>query len=295
MQRNLLWIDDSKAERDAARRMVQPLAGVRLWTVPSSSEAERVLLNEDVHCVVTDILRRDSSGRPSQDDGYAFFKSVIRVQKPTLPVIFHTKNLPPTFEVDLHSQYLSKWESEDKKAIEFEARLSSALTLYEAFADLSVWKRIEPRLVTVQSTLLDALGDPADVMRMTPGQFEQLVAELLQRIGFRVLWIPGGNDQGIDIVAKSDTDDFLIDVKRYSKPVEVDLVRAVYGVADAAGPSRSGIITRGGIITSSRFTKGAVDFQKSVRVRPLLKDREWLVEQLQRYAPSVRRTLGGLG
>ena len=90
-------------------------------------------------------------------------------------------------------------------------------------------------------------------------------------------------------MAKSDTDDFLIDVKRYSKPVEVDVVRAVYGVASAAGPSRPDAITRGGIITSSRFTKGAMDFQKSVRVRPLLRDGEWLVEQLQRYAPRVRR------
>lgn len=291
MQRNVLWIDDSNAEREAAKRMLHHLDGVRLRTVPSSSEAERVLLNEDVHCIVTDILRRDSNGRPSEDDGYGFFKSVIRVQNPTLPVIFHTKNLPTTFEVDLHSQYLSKWESEEKKAIELEARLSSALTLYEAFADLSIWKAVEPRLVKVQSALLDMLGDPADVMRMTPGQFEQLVAELLQRIGFTVLWIPGGNDQGIDIVAKSDTDDFLIDVKRYSKPVEVDLVRMVYGVASAAGPSRPSAITHGGIITSSRFTKGALDFQKSVRVRPLLRDREWLIEQLQRYAPRVRRTL----
>jgi CheY-like chemotaxis protein len=289
MQRNILWIDDSNAEREAAKRMLQHLDGVRLRTVPSSSEAERVLLNEDVHCIVTDILRRDSSGQPSLDDGYAFFKSVIRVQNPTLPVIFHTKNLPTTFEVDLHSQYLSKWEPEEKKAIELEARLSSVLTLYEAFADLSIWKAVEPRLVTVQSALLDMLGDPADAMRMTPGQFEQLVAELLQRIGFTVLWIPGGNDQGIDIVAKSDTDDFLIDVKRYSKPVEVDLVRMVYGVASAAGPSRRNAITHGGIITSSRFTKGALDFQKSVRVRPLLRDREWLIEQLRRYAPRVRR------
>ena len=130
MRRNILWIDDNTVEREAAQRMLRRLEGVQLWAVPSSSEAERILVNDDVHCVVTDILRRDSHGRPSHDDGYAFFKSVIRVQKPALPVIFHTKNLPTSFRVDLHSQYLSKWEPEDKKAIELEMRLSSSLALY---------------------------------------------------------------------------------------------------------------------------------------------------------------------
>lgn len=69
MQRNVLWIDDSSAEREAAKRMLRRLEGVQLWAVPSSSEAERVLMNEDVHCVVTDILRRDPRGRQSHDDG----------------------------------------------------------------------------------------------------------------------------------------------------------------------------------------------------------------------------------
>jgi hypothetical protein len=60
---------------------------------------------------------------------------------------------------------------------------------------------------------------------------------------------------------KGDTDDFLIDVKRYLQPVRVELVRSIYGVAAAAGSSRRDTITHGGIITSSRFTKGGVDFK----------------------------------
>ena len=194
MKRNVLWIDDNREERLAAQRMLSGLDGVSLWTVPSSVEAERILAGEDVHCIVTDILRRDPYGDISDDDGYQFVKSVIRPRMPTVPVIFHTKNLPETFDVDLCSQYLSKWESEQKKSIELEARISAAVSLYDAFADLSSWRIIEPRLVTVQATILDALRDSGDVMKMTPNEFEQLVAELLQRLGFAVLWIPGGND-----------------------------------------------------------------------------------------------------
>jgi len=65
-----------------------------------------------------------------------------------------------------------------------EARISAAVMLYDAFADLSVWRRIEPRLITVQASILEALGDPADIMRMPLDKFEQLVAELLAEYTF---------------------------------------------------------------------------------------------------------------
>jgi len=288
MNRGVLWIDDSRAEREAAGRMLSRLDGVRLWTAGSSAAAEKILQNEEIHCVVTDILRRDSDGDVSQDDGYEFFKNVIRPQQPTLPIIFHTKNLPSSFAVDDHSQYLSKWDPEDKKAIEIKTRISETVMLYEAFADESIWRRIEPRLVTVQHGILEALGDPEDVMRMPPDKFEQLVAELLEEIGFKVLWIPGGKDQGIDIVAASDTGDFLIDVKRYARPVGVELVRHVYGVASAAGAQLPDRNIYGGIITSSRFTMGAAEFARSVRKRPLLCDGRWLADELRKYAPRLR-------
>jgi HJR/Mrr/RecB family endonuclease len=287
MHRSILWIDDSQAERESAVRMLSSLDGVRLWTAGSSSAAAEILRNEEIHCVVTDILRRNTAREVLLDDGYDFFTSVIRPQRPTLPVIFHTKNLPASFAVDSHSQYLSKWDSEDKKAIELEARISAMTMLYEAYADESIWHRIGPRLVTVQASILNALGDPSDVMRMDPDRFEQLVAELLEQMGFKVLWIPGGKDQGIDIIAASDTGDFLIDVKRYSQPVGVELVRNVYGVASAAGPRQPGRDTYGGIITSSQFTRDAKEFRRSVRARPLLRDGQWLADQLRKYAPRL--------
>lgn len=68
--------------------------------------------------------------------------------------------------------------------------------LYEAFADWMTWERIEPRLVQVTSKLLERLGNVEDVRRLTPDSFEQLVAELLEKIGFSVLWVLGGKDGG---------------------------------------------------------------------------------------------------
>jgi HJR/Mrr/RecB family endonuclease len=287
MHRDVLWIDDSQAQLKAAARMLAGLDGVRLWTAGSSTAAQVILNNQEIHCVVTDILRRDADGNVSRDDGYEFFANVIRPRMPTVPVIFHTKNLPASFARDSYSQYLSKWDSEEKKAVELEARVSETTMLYEAYADESIWRRIEPRLVTVQAGILNALGDPADIMRMDPNKFEELVAELLEQMGFKVPWIPGGKDQGIDIIAASDTGDYLIDVKRYSQPVGVELVRHVYGIASAAGPRQPGRDIRGGIITSSHFTRDAREFRRSVRSRPLLRDGEWVANQLRKYAPRL--------
>ena len=208
-----------------------------------------------------------------------------------MPVLFHTKNLPQTFDTDEHSQYLSKWEPPTKKAIELKCRLVEELQLYEACADLGTWKRIiEPRLVQVNSRLLEEIRTVGDVWRLTPEQFEQLVGELLEKLGFSVFWVPGGKDGGIDIVASSAERDFLIDVKRYkaSRPVTVELVRRIYGVAEAIAPSRPGRIVYGGIITSSKFTKEAEVFEQAARRRPLLCDGDWLKAELANYAPRLR-------
>jgi restriction endonuclease Mrr len=285
MSKSVLWIDDSEAERASAHRMLSGIDGIHLAIASSSKDARVILKASHVDCVVTDILRRNPDRTVSRDDGYEFFKDYIRPNWPILPVIFHTKNLPDTFEIDHHSQYLSKWESEEFKAIELEVRLNELVRLYDAFADSLAWSKIESRLVEVRSTILDSLGDPSDIWRMSPTQFEQLIAELLDKIGFKVFWVPGGSDQGIDIVAASPSSDYLIDVKRYSpnNPVSVELVRHVYGVASAVQEYRHGRVVRGGIITSSRFTSGVKEFRKSVRVRPLLRDGEWLRAELRKY------------
>lgn len=56
---------------------------------------------------------------------------------------------------------------------------------------------------------------------------EQLVAELLERMGYSVRGVPVGKDHGIDVIASSQEQDFLIDVNRYQAPnlISVELVR----------------------------------------------------------------------
>lgn len=292
--RTILWIDDNQGELDAARRMLTavPSLDLNLLTASRSDDAGKILFSSTqlVDVVVTDILRRYTDGSVSSDDGYSFFRSEIRPRYPTMSVIFHTKNLPGSFDVDRNSQYLSKWESESFKAIELERRLSAIDPIFDAFADHSAWAKIEPRLVGVSSHILSELKSFGEIWRLQPHQLEQLVAELLDRIGYDVLWIPGGRDGGVDVVASTTGLDFLIDVKQYSpeRPVRVEMVRQIYGVAAHVGAERPGKLVQGGIITTSRFTSDAEAFRNSTRPRPLLRDSEWLRSELKRYAPRLR-------
>ena len=289
--KTVLWVDDAEEERHIGRMLLSSIDGIVPEVAASSDEAKRILESKQIDAVITDILRRNSDRSISNDDGHAFFCDYIRPVFPAMPVIFHTKNLPSTFETDEHSQYLSKWEESAKKEIELETRLADVVKLYDAFADWGTWNVIEPRLVAVNSMILNELRHVDDIWSLTTDRFEQLVAELLAKVGFSVLWIPGGKDGGIDIVATSNDRDFLIDVKRYrgTVPVSVELVRSIYGVAEAVGREQSSRIVHGGIITSSRFTRDAQAFRKTLRRRPLLKDGQWLRTELKRYAPRLRK------
>src|SRR5438105_3799668 len=104
MPKSILWIDDSTQQHDSAERMLKKIEGIEYLHASSSDEARDILERMPVAGVVTDILRRHSDRSISHDDGYGFFRTFIRPRWPNLPVIFHTKNLPSSFQIDTSSQ-----------------------------------------------------------------------------------------------------------------------------------------------------------------------------------------------
>lgn len=98
MTKTVLWIDDSAEERAAAASMLAGVEGVVPEFASSSVEACRILETQGVDAIVTDILRRNPDRSVAKDDGYQFFQEYIRPTFPTMPVIFHMKNLPSSFE-----------------------------------------------------------------------------------------------------------------------------------------------------------------------------------------------------
>ncbi len=153
--------------------------------------------------------------------------------------------------------------------------LSSPLPIYAA--DVQVEANAE---------LLDRLNrNPALFRELSPRKFEEIVAEVLDRLGYSVELTPATNDGGFDIcAAKSERTGgrflYLVECKRYVPPskVGVGIVRALHGVVQQRRA------TAGLIITTSFFTKNAEIFQEPLKYQLHLKNfnelQDWVANAL---------------
>ena len=124
---------------------------------------------------------------------------------------------------------------------------------------------------------------PDKMHELNSRTFEQLVAELFKDMGYDVELTPKSKDGGFDIRAfrrnNVGTLLTLIECKRYAatRPVEVGIVRGLYGVSVNEGA------TNGIIATTSYFTKGAKSFQADNKYKLHLADYDNVKLWLTRY------------
>lgn len=133
-----------------------------------------------------------------------------------------------------------------------------------------------------KSELLEQLSE------IDPGTFEELIGELLERIGFENVEVTRrSGDGGIDVrgvltvggVTRVKT---AIQVKRWTNNVPDRIVRELRG---SIGPAEQGLI-----ITTSRFTKAAVrEAEMTDRAPVTLINGELLVELLAEFEIGVKR------
>lgn len=125
--------------------------------------------------------------------------------------------------------------------------------------------------------------NPQKLYDLPPRNFEELVAELLLKEGMKVELTKPSKDGGRDIIAMANTATgrhlYLVECKRFKaeNPVGVRFVRMLYGIVEAEKA------TGGILVTTSSFTKGAKDFQKTVENRLWLKDNNVLLQWLGQY------------
>ncbi len=92
---------------------------------------------------------------------------------------------------------------------------------------------------------------------LSPKEFEDYIAELFNRLGYKAYAVGGPNDGGIDVIAEKDGRKHYIQCKKYFKAREVRVgeVRDFYGaLADKLANSK------GYFITTSKFTLPAEQF-----------------------------------
>lgn len=143
---------------------------------------------------------------------------------------------------------------------------------------------VAPQIVRVNDTLIEKLKrSPDDLFEITPRQFEEVIADLLEGMGMDVELTPATRDGGKDILAYMNTELgrflTLVETKRHNKSraVGVSLVRTLYGtLLDHQA-------TSGMLVTTSRFAKPAKAFQERHKYQLSLKDYQDVVSWILKY------------
>lgn len=137
----------------------------------------------------------------------------------------------------------------------------------------SIIEAAKPKIIIATDALVERLQrQPEDVYKLPSRKFEELIASLLDDMGWEVHLTQQTRDGGRDILAYLNTDVarllFLVEAKRFNpkRPVGVELVRNLYGTlcheqANAAM-----------LVTSSYFSPDAKEFQKQHVYQISLKD-----------------------
>ena len=93
--------------------------------------------------------------------------------------------------------------------------------------------------------------------RFDPYSFEKLIAALFEKKGYKTMVTPGSRDMGADVVAKSNTGNIVIQVKKWSANVGGP------DVHKTLGSMVSHNATRAIVITTSDFTNQAYEIQNA--------------------------------
>jgi len=143
---------------------------------------------------------------------------------------------------------------------------------------------IAPQIITLNNLLIQRLRkQPRDLFRISPRQFEEVIADLLSGMGMEVELTPATRDGGKDILAYMQTEIgkflTLVEAKQYDerRPVGVSLVRSLFGtLVDHKATSAM-------LVTTSRFAKPAQQFQERHKYQLTFKNYDDVVSWLLKH------------
>ncbi|SFI37730.1 ATPase [Collimonas sp. OK307] len=135
----------------------------------------------------------------------------------------------------------------------------------------------------INGKLLEAIQrNHKAIFDLTPRQFEQFVAELMEKRGYRVDLTKATRDGGKDLIIANHVDIgnfiFYVECKKYApiNPVGVNLVR------ELAGTVLADRVTAGIMITSSYFSPDAINYSNQLKHQlsliDYLKLKDWINE-----------------
>lgn len=141
----------------------------------------------------------------------------------------------------------------------------------------------------IRELIAQILADRDLIYDVTPREFEEIVEQVLRDEDFDTHLTQSTRDGGRDIIATKTGINgkpvvFYVECKRYSREnkVSVDLVRALYGV------QTSDKVNKACLVTSSYFTRDAVDFANKQNVMIDLVDGDALHNMIVRSAEQYK-------
>jgi restriction system protein len=190
----------------------------------------------------------------------------------------------------IDANYLKQFEAfEEFRAIDNSNSGKSESQTTELQQTLDPTERLEEAHQELQATLADDLL--AQVKRQTPEFFEKLVVELMLAMGYGGWSEKAGqatqytNDGGVDGIINEDPlglDTIYLQAKRYNdNPVGRPDIQAFVGALEMKR-ARKGVF-----ITTSRFSRDAIDYVNMIEKRVVLIDGMQLAELMIRYDLGV--------
>lgn len=116
---------------------------------------------------------------------------------------------------------------------------------------------VDPRFIE-KDDILRGLDQRPNLMDLSPGEFENLISDLFEKMGLETRLTQASRDGGVDCVAFDQRPIFggkvVIQAKRYRHTVGVSAVRDLFGTVQNEGASK------GILVTTSGYGRAAFDF-----------------------------------
>lgn len=298
----VLWIDDDyqfanvMAER---LRSVLPKVDLKTHITGSLSDAFDEVGRTKYDVVIMDchLAPRSDPDTLTHATGLDLLR-IMRERTPQAKFIAYSRFMDPLIDPDLRKKIAGAdfLFNKPRSAHVLGVKLARVLRDFLP-SDMPPRDKPEPSLIlparqsiiTINTKLADKFRRNPELLRtIDPIRFEELVAELFEEDGYRVVLTPPRADGGKDLyVLKSDDKlqaSFLVECKRYVPPnkVGVEVARQLYGLVQHE--SQSGGI----IVTTSYFTRGAREFAATVPYQLFLRDFDDLQSWLQKPAMGAQ-------
>jgi restriction system protein len=119
---------------------------------------------------------------------------------------------------------------------------------------------VDPRFVE-ETDVLSTIDHRPNLMELTPGEFENLITNLFEKMGLETRLTQASRDGGVDCVAYDPRPIFggkvVIQAKRYKHTVGVSAVRDLFGTMQNEGASK------GILVTTSGYGKASFEFAQN--------------------------------